>query len=76
MQKTTVYLDDDTVEGLRSMAATTGRSQAELIREGVRRLVAGRPVRRFHSLGKGKGPGEPAPRWDARELYEKAFGQR
>ena len=76
MQKTTVYLDDETVDGLRSMAAATGRSQADLIREGVRRLVARRPVRRFHSMGKGHGPGTPAPRWDARELYEKAFGQR
>ena len=74
MRKTTVYLDDEVAGGLQQMAATTGKSQAELIREGLRRLVSRKPARRFYSMGKGHGPGGETPRWDSATLYSKAFG--
>jgi plasmid stability protein len=35
MNKTTVYLPDDLKQALQRTAATSGRSEAELIREGV-----------------------------------------
>ncbi|MGH2392996.1 MAG: ribbon-helix-helix protein, CopG family [Candidatus Limnocylindria bacterium] len=40
MEKTTVYLTDDLKRALRRAARATGRSEAELIREGIG-LVAG-----------------------------------
>jgi plasmid stability protein len=39
MIKTTVYLPDDLKEALTRMAATTGRSEADLIREALAALV-------------------------------------
>ena len=72
MRKTTVYLNDEEVEGLRQLAATTGRTQAELIREAIRQATArAQTPRRFRSLGKGQGPGGPTPRWNPAKLYEK-----
>lgn len=41
MEKTTVYLTDDLKRALRRAARATGRSEAELIREGVG-MVTGR----------------------------------
>lgn len=73
MQKTSVYLTPDEAESLRTTAARTGRSRAELIREGVR-LVTGSAeptTRTFHSLGQGHGGGTPRSRWDAEELYRR-----
>jgi len=35
MEKTTVYLPDDLKRALRQAARATGRSEAELIREGI-----------------------------------------
>lgn len=35
MEKTTVYLPDELKEALRRAARSTGRSEAELIREGI-----------------------------------------
>ena len=40
MQKTTVYLPDDLKAQLERTSAETGRSEAELIREGVRLALA------------------------------------
>ncbi len=40
MQRTTVYLPESLKLDLRRVAQTEGRSEAELIREGVRRVVA------------------------------------
>ncbi len=56
-----MYLSEEEWEALRRAAAETGRSQSELIREGVRRVTAHRP-RRFKSLGMGEGTGEPVGR--------------
>jgi predicted transcriptional regulator len=75
MRKTTVYLDDGEAEALRQLAATTGVSQAELIREAIRHAVANVPARKFRSLGIGQGTGRQGARWSATELYDKAFGR-
>ena len=71
MYKTSVYLTSDEVEQLRRAAARTGRSQAQLIREGLRLVTAEeRPTPRvFHSLGKG-----PYRAWDAEELHRAVTG--
>ena len=78
MRKTSVYLSDDEAEGLRRAALREGRSQAELIREGVRRIVAdadSKP-RVFRSMGKGHGGGRPYESWTSDELYDKVMGRR
>lgn len=43
MVKTTVYLPDDLKLALERMARETGRSEADLIREGIRLAVDRRP---------------------------------
>ena len=78
MRKTSVYLDEREAEGLRRVSIRTGRPQAELIREGVRRVIADEEAqpRVFHSMGIGDGGGKPyAPR-SAGDLYEKVMGRR
>ena len=78
MKKTSVYLTEDESARLQRLAASTGRSQAELIREGLRRLLEelqDRP-RAFASLGQGSGGGRPYSRWDAGNLYDKVTGTR
>jgi hypothetical protein len=70
MHKTTVYLNEEEAEALRQLAQTTGVSQAELIREAIRQVVARAPARRFRSLGRGVGTGGPTPHWTAAELYD------
>ena len=75
MRKTTVYLTESEVEGLRRVAAATGKSQAELIREGVQHVIERAPPRIFHSMGQGDGSGESRPRWRSDALYDKAFGR-
>jgi hypothetical protein len=75
MRKTTVYLHEDEAEGRRLLAGATEESQAELIREGVRRLLREGVSRRFHSMGKGEGTGEPRPRRDPDAMFEKTLGR-
>lgn len=75
MHKTTIYLNEEEVEGLRRLAVTSGESQAELIREGVRRLLREGEERKFHSMGKGVGTGEARPRWSSDDLHEKTLGR-
>jgi Arc/MetJ-type ribon-helix-helix transcriptional regulator len=78
MQKTSVYLSREETELLRSTAARTGRSRAELIREGVR-LVTGSAepaTRAFRSMGRGHGGGAGHARWDADELYRRKLNAR
>lgn len=79
MRKTSVYLTDEEAEGLRRLAVREGRAQADLIREGVRRVIAEIETqpRTFRSLGAGRGGGATkAARWTSRELYRKAMGDR
>jgi hypothetical protein len=78
MRKTSVYLTDDEAEGLRRVAVRDGRPQAELIREGVRRVIAEAEFepRDFRSLGKGRGGGQSYEPWVSRDLHDKVMGQR
>jgi Arc/MetJ-type ribon-helix-helix transcriptional regulator len=75
MRKTTVYIDDSQAERLGRLATSSGRSQAELIREGVDRVLSEAPSRTFRSMGKGRSGGNVDRRWDADELYSKARGE-
>lgn len=76
MRKTTVYLREEELEGLRRLSVASGESQAELIRRGVRRLLEKCPERVFHSMGKGVGTGEARPRWNETGLRDKNLGRR
>lgn len=78
MRKTSVYLTQDEAEGLRRLAVREGRPQAELIREGVRRVIAdaGDRPRVFRSLGVGRSAGDKPARWTSDELYRKVMGGR
>lgn len=62
MVKTTVYLDESDAMSLRRLAATTGRSQAELIREAIAEKIRARPPRELNFVGAGSGSGEPVGR--------------
>jgi Ribbon-helix-helix protein, copG family len=71
MRKTTVYLPDDVKASLERMAAVTGRSEADLIREAVSSLTGiEQPVRPRFPLFES---GDPiAERVD--ELLAEGFG--
>ena len=75
VRKTTVYLTDEEADGLRQLAANKGTSQAQLIRDGVRQVLAEGRRRTFHSMGRGAGSGEPTTRWDAEALRQKVLGR-
>jgi predicted DNA-binding protein len=62
MVKTTVYLDERDAAALRRMAAETGRSQAEIIREAISRTTRAADGRRLRSSAVGRGTGEPIAR--------------
>lgn len=62
MVKTTVYLDERDAAALKRLAAESGRSQAEIIREAVAKAAAPARKRVFHSIGVGSGTGEPIGR--------------
>jgi hypothetical protein len=77
MRKTSVYLSDDEAEQLRLISIRDGRPQAELIREGVRHVIAeSAAAREYRSLGKGRGGGKTYEPWDSRSLHDKAMGRR
>jgi hypothetical protein len=78
MKKTSVYITAAEAEGLRRLAVREGRSQAELIREGIRYVIdaADARPRRFHSLGRGRGGGRPYEPWDADSVYRKVMDRR
>ena len=83
MRKTSVYLTTDESEGLRRLAVREGRSQAELIREGVRHLIEAdqSKPRTFRSMGAGRsGPRAARPgshtRWTSEEVYGAAMGRK
>lgn len=78
MRKTSVYLTDEEAEGLLRVAVREGKAQAELIREGVRRVISDLDAepRTFRSLGAGRGGGARPLHWDVDEVYRKAMGKR
>jgi hypothetical protein len=76
MKKTSVYLTEEEAADLRRLAVREGKPQAELIRDGIRRVIddaQSRP-REFKSLGKGRGGGKPYRPWRSKKVYDKAFG--
>lgn len=77
MRKTSVYLTKDESEGLRRLAVREGRAQAELIREGIRRVLAddAPPPRAFRSMAVGSSGGQRPARWTSDELYRKTRGE-
>ncbi len=76
MKKTSVYLSDEESDGLRALSRATGRSQAELIREGIRRVLRGKSSKRtFHSMGLGAGDGSGARSWSPDELAQRRLGE-
>ena len=73
MEKTTVYLPDDLKRALRRVARSTGRSEADLIREGIG-MVTG-----THRIAEPRLPlfesGQPSLAERVEELLE-GFGER
>jgi Ribbon-helix-helix domain len=51
MEKTTVYLSEEQAAALRRASRATGRSQSELIRDGVDHVTKATPARVFASMG-------------------------
>jgi hypothetical protein len=78
MRKTSVYLTDEEAELLRQVSIQDGRSQAELIRAGVRHVIAESDAerRRYRSLGLGRGGGATYEPWSPDELYRRTMGGR
>lgn len=77
MPKTSVYLSQVDAEHLRRTAARTGRSQADLIRDGVRHVTSEtqRGERAFRSMGAGRGGGAPYRGWDPEDLHRSVMGR-
>ncbi len=74
MQKTTVYLPEDLRAELDRMAAETGRSEADLIREGIRLAVERHTPETPRSGIFASGDTRLSERVD--ELLEKGFGRQ
>lgn len=72
--KTTVYLDDRDAAALRRIAAETGRSQAEIIRDAIGHVTRAAGPRRLRSAGVGHGGGTPVAR-HADEIVRRELGQ-
>jgi hypothetical protein len=74
MVKTTVYLDERDAVALRRLAAESGRSQAELIREAVAHTTRSAAPRRLRSAGVGRGSGAAIAR-DADRIVREELGR-
>ena len=74
MVKTTVYLDERDAAALRRIAAETGRSQADIIREAISRTTRASGPRRLRSTAAGRGTGEPVAR-NADEILRTELGR-
>ncbi len=72
--KTTVYLDDRDAAALRRMAAETGRSQADIIREAIGRTTQALGPRQLRSTATGRGDGTPVAR-HADEIVRAELGR-
>jgi Ribbon-helix-helix protein, copG family len=75
MVKTTVYMEEREALALRRLAASTGRSQAELIREAiVDKTRAAALPRHLGFIGAGEGSGEPVGR-HSDEIVRRELGE-
>ena len=75
MKRTTVYLDEGDKEKLTALAAAQGKSEAELIREGVRILIS-RGERPRPRTGYGQSTDRRSARDTDKLLTETGFGER
>jgi hypothetical protein len=74
MRKTSVYLSDEDRARLARLATTLGRSQAEIVREGLRAMErATPPGRQFATVGIVSGDGTAISEIPEEELL-KGFG--
>ena len=73
LEKTTVYLDADTRRGLRALSRSTGRPQAELIREALDVYLDRSPR---HALPSWVGAWKNGPPTDAGEVKSGARHRR
>lgn len=74
MVKTTVYLHDNDAATLRRMAAESGRSQAEIIREAIANTARMARPRRLRSAAAGRGSGAAVAR-HADEIVRQELGR-
>ncbi|HVA89833.1 MAG TPA: hypothetical protein VNL71_08310 [Chloroflexota bacterium] len=72
MKKISVYRTQEEADSLRRLAATTGKTQAELMRAGIHWVLTSEDAvsRRFHSLGKGHADGASYEPWNPEDLYK------
>lgn len=69
MNKTSVYLDDSDLARLRRLRDATGKSQSELLRDGIRALAGDEEEQPWpRSVGIGSWAAEGDDRWDADDL--------
>jgi predicted DNA-binding protein len=76
MKKTSVYLTEDEAERLRALAVSSGRSQAELVREALGALLDQTAERSFRSMARGESSALLPRRWDAEDLAARRLGRR
>lgn len=74
MRKTTLYLPEDLKSSLERLAVETGRSEAEIIRESLRRTVEARRRPRPRVPLVPRGGGDPGLAERVEELLE-GFGE-
>ncbi|HEY7932335.1 MAG TPA: ribbon-helix-helix protein, CopG family [Solirubrobacteraceae bacterium] len=74
MVKTTVYLDEREAAALRRMAAESGRSQAQIIREAIAKTTKAKGPRQLRFAAVGRGSGDPIGR-HADEIVRRELGQ-
>jgi hypothetical protein len=73
VKKTSIYLEPELDLALARRASVFGVTKAELIRDTLRRSLAGTPRPRITAIGVGEGPGDVADNVD-RYLLETGFG--
>ena len=75
MIKTTVYLPEDLKAALERVASDEGRSEAEVIRESIRRAVTDREPPRPRVPLTGKALGDPTAAERVDEILRRGFGR-
>jgi hypothetical protein len=74
MVKTTVYIEESDLATLRRVAAESGRSQAEVIREAIANVARSARPRRLRSAAIGQGSGAAVAR-HADEIVRQELGR-
>lgn len=72
-----MYLTEEEADALRHAAEATGRSQSDIIRQGIRQVVTVAGAERtFRSMAHGHGGGRACKSWDPDDLYREVMGKR